>query len=493
MPTDTVHSPTRAASFALRATAWSLGSFGLLRLPWFETHALLPLTRLESRLAVTFCGAPAGSIDVTLSCSGADALAICAGAILAYPTSRRMRLAGAGGGLMLVLGLNTLRIGTLGRVAVSPVWFEILHLYAWPAALILAVAAYVFGWMRRADGDTGDRNHVGESVTRVTPPVAAFSSARLTPRFIIVAGALLFLSTAASPLYVESAGVLAVAAFISRAAATVLSVFGVEAHAAVNVLWTSRGGFEVTQECISTPLIPIYLAAVIAYAGTWRRCALGLAAAAPLFIGLGIARLLVVALPAALVASPFFLIHAFYQLLLAAAVVAAAAVWRHGAGGTGARLALTGMTLGVLVAYLLGVPYAHVLTRAAELVGGAVPAGVGAGKPLDDPQGAVMLLPAFQVGLFMAVWVAAFAAIGWRRLIIGLALLEFVQMATFVALRLLASRSDLTLHVRDVRAWAVIGPLLVVLAIANIDWLLRRPVRAGAAERDGTADASRIG
>ena len=36
----------------------------------------------------------------------------------------------------------------------------------------------------------------------------------------------------------------------------------------------------------------------------------------PLFVGLGIARLLVVALPAALVGSPLFLIHAFYQLLL---------------------------------------------------------------------------------------------------------------------------------------------------------------------------------
>jgi exosortase/archaeosortase family protein len=470
-----------------------LGIFGLLRLPWFETHALLPLTRLESRLAVALCGTPAGPIDVTLSCSGADALAICIGAILAYPASRRMRLAGAGGGLMLVLGLNTLRIGTLGRVAASPAWFEILHLYVWPAALILAVAAYVFGWMRHADGNTRGRNRAGESVTRANPPVAAFSSVRLTPRFIIVAGALLLLFTAASPLYIESAGVLAVAAFISRAAAAALSVFGVEAHAAVNVLWTSRGVFEVTQECISTPLIPIYLAAVIAYAGTWRRLALGLAAAAPLFIGLGIARLLVVALPAALVASPLFLIHAFYQLLFAAAVVVAAAFWRHGAGSTGVGLALTGMALGGVLAYLLGAPYAHVLTRAAELVGGAAPADVGAGRPLDDPQGAMMLLPAFQIGLFMAVWVAAFAAIGWRRLLIGLALLEFVQVATLVALRLLASYSGVTLHVRDVRAWAVIGPLLVVMAIANIDWLFRRPVRAGAAKRGGTADASRIG
>ena len=59
------------------------------------------------------------------------------------------------------------------------------------------------------------------------------------------------------------------------------------AHAA-NVLWTPRGGFLVTQECISTPLIPVYLAAVCAHSTTWRRLILGVLAAAPLFIALGI-------------------------------------------------------------------------------------------------------------------------------------------------------------------------------------------------------------
>jgi hypothetical protein len=165
------------------------------------------------------------------------------------------------------------------------------------------------------------------------------------------------------------------------------------------------------------------------------------------------------------VASPLYLIHAFYQLLLAAAVVAAAAFWRHGAGRTGLRRALMGMALGVAVACLLGAPYAHVLTRAAEMIGGGAPSGVVAGTPLDDPQGAITLLPAFQVGLYMAIWVAAFVAVGWRRFLTGLVLLELVQMATLVTLHVLASHSGLTPHVRDVRAWAVVGPLLVVVAV----------------------------
>jgi len=166
VPTDTLRSRTRAASsawcksavasgaarFALRAVAWSLGLFGLLRLNWVETHALLPLTRLQGRLAVGLCGVPALPIDATLACSGADALALCVGVILAYPASWRMRLAGAGGGVTLVLGLNTLRIGTLGRVAASPAWFETLHVYVWPAVLTLAIAGYVLAWMRVLTG-----------------------------------------------------------------------------------------------------------------------------------------------------------------------------------------------------------------------------------------------------------------------------------------------------------------------------------------------------
>jgi exosortase/archaeosortase family protein len=459
VPTDTARTWTHAGSFTLRAVAWSLGLFGLLRLNWVEAHGLLPLTQLQGRLAVGLCGVPASPIDATLACSGADALALCVGAILAYPASWRMRLAGAGGGLGLILGLNTLRIGTLGRAAASPAWFETLHVYLWPAVLTLAIAGYVFAWMRVADGGDGVRSHLRESLTRDAAPATASSPAGLTRRFVILTAALLLLFTAASPLYLESAGVLAVAAFVARAAAAVLHVLGVEASAAANVLWTSRGGFTVTQECVSTPLIPVYLAAVLAYSRTWRWGALGLLAMVPLFVGLGIARLLVVALPAALVASPLFLVHAFFQLLLGAVVVFLAAFWRAGTGGTALRRALLAVLLGVAFVRLLGAPYAWLVTSAAEALGGAA--------PLHDPQGAIAALPAFQVGLYLALWVAAFAAAGWRRLLAGLALLALTQAAGLIALHVLARHSGLMPHVADVRAWAVVGPLLVIAAVVN--------------------------
>ena len=59
------------------------------------------------------------------------------------------------GGVAFVLGLNTVRIATLGHAAASPALFRALHLQVWPAILVLATAGYVFAWMRRALGATG--------------------------------------------------------------------------------------------------------------------------------------------------------------------------------------------------------------------------------------------------------------------------------------------------------------------------------------------------
>ena len=462
MPTDTARGRTDALKFALGAVAWSLGLFGLLRLNWTEAQLLLPFTRAQAGVAGGLFGTSRSAlpVEVTLECSGADALALCLGAILAYPVPWPRRLAGAAGGAGLLLVLNTLRIGTLGRVAASPAWFNTLHVYVWPAVLMLAIAGYVFTWMRLADRrptlvESGAAP--GEPVLSArprSPAAVARPAPKPTRRFVVLTVAFLLLFVAASPLYLESPGVLALAGFIARAAAAMLGVVGVSAHAAANVLWTPRGAFLVTQECISTPLIPVYLAAVCAHSTTWRRLTLGVLAAAPLFIAVGIVRLLVVALPGAVVASPLFLVHAFYQLLLGAVVVFLAAQWRHG-GRPALGYAVAGVVAGVLFVNVIGPFYTRVITSTL-------------GAPLDDPQGAIALLPAFQIGLYLAVWVGAFLSVGWRRFLAGLAVLVLTQTAGLLALHALASHSGLTAHVRDIRGWAVAGPLLIVAAVVNV-------------------------
>jgi len=435
--------------------AWSLGLFGLLRLNWTEAHVVMPLTRLQAPMAAGLFGASALPVQVTLACSGADALALCLAAVLAYPVKWRTRLAGAGGGVVLILGLNTLRIGTLGRAASSPEWFDTLHVYVWPAVLMLAIAAYVFAWMRFADRPLTPHEQAGAARE---PFPAGRPHSRLPPqstrRFVVLTVVFLLLFSVVSPLYLQSAIVLALADFIAHAAAVILAGVGVSAYAAASVLWTPRGGFLVTQECISTPLIPVYLAALFTYSTGLRRLILGVLAAVPLFIALGILRLLVVALPEAVLASPFFLVHAFYQLLLGAVVVLLAAVWRHGRRAALGR-ALFGIIVGVLFVRLFGPFYARLITSPA-------------GTPLDDPQGAIAFLPAFQIGLFLALWFAAFATTGWRRMLAGVALLGFTQTAGLLAMHAIAGSSGMTAHVRDVRGWAIAGPLLIIAAVANL-------------------------
>lgn len=434
-----------ARSFVLKAIAWSVGLFGLLRLSWIETQALLPFTQFQGRVAEAVLGAPALPIQVTLACSGADAIALCAGAILAYPATWRDRLGGLTGGLALILVLNTVRIGTLGRAAASPTRFETLHVYVWPALLILAIAGYVFGWMHVANGRWRAASDAPSAAVAAAP----------TRRFVVWTAVFVVLFVATSPWYLQSTVVLTAAAFIARQSAAGLGWLGIEATAAANVLWTSKGGFQVTQECISTPLIPLYCATVMTYATSWRWRALAIAAAAPLFIALGIARLLIVALPAAVIGSPVFLIHAFYQILLAALVVCGAAAWRGGRGAT--RMAMVGCVLGALSAYLLDPVYAGLLaTSALEM-------------PFNDTQGAMAALPSFQAGLFVALAVVTLTAPAWRRFAAGVSALALLQVAAFTALHGLSIYTDLAPQIRDVRAWAIAAPVVVMLGVISHD------------------------
>lgn len=442
---DTARRPTDARKFVLLGSALSLGLFGLLRLPWTELQLVLPLTQMQGALAVRWFGAPVLPVQVTLACSGADALALCVAAVLAYPVRWRSRLAGAAGGIALILWLNTLRIGTLGLAVASPWWFDALHLYAWPLLLTLAIAAYVFGWVHFVERFESRSTGPGPA-----PP--SRTSLQPSRRFIGLTLAFVILFAAAAPFHATSPLVLALGGVIAGAVAAMLGGIGVAAQASANMLTTSRGAFLVTEECISTPLIPVYLAAVCAYAPHRRWLAAGLLATVPLFTALGVARLLVVALPDALIASPLFFVHAFYQLLLGAVVVGAAAAWRHG-GRAAATQAALGVVAGALFMSLAGPAYTHVVS---SLAGGA----------LDDPQGAIAFLPAFQAGLYLALCIAAFTASRWRRALTGFGLLALTQVGGLMALHALAA-SGIAAHVRDVRAWAVVGPVLIFAAVVG--------------------------
>lgn len=425
-----------AGEFVARAIAWSLGLFAVSRLSWVEVHAVLPATQFQGALAARVFGTPTAPVEATLACSGTDALALCLAAILAYPTAWRSRVAGAAGGVAVLLLLNIARIGTLGLAASSPRWFETLHVFLWPMVLTLAIAGYVFWWMRRSDAEPGDT------------AAGAWQPPR---RFIVLTIAFLVIFVVSAPLYLHSAFVLALAAVVAQSAALLLNAIGATSQVTANVLSTPGGHYLVTQECLATPLIPVYLAAVFAYPSSRLAIAAGVFAALPLFMTLGVIRLLLVAVPPS-VGSPLFFVHAFYQLALALLVIGLAASWRYGRTHAW-RYAFAGTLLAIGFTYLAAPLYASVASYNVA--------------PIEDPQQAIATLPVFQAALYVALSVAMCSYTHWKSLLGGFGILTITQLLSPFVIQAIA-QTGYSLAVRDVRGWAILAPLLIVAVISYV-------------------------
>ena len=138
--------------FALTAGAWFIGLFGVMRLGWVERQILLPFAQLQERVADQLTGVQTDAVYVDASCSGGDAMALCLGAVLAFPATWSARLRGAGIGLLVIAAFNIVRIGNLSLLGDNLPLFDLLHIYIWPAILIVVAVAYVYAWMHRQMG-----------------------------------------------------------------------------------------------------------------------------------------------------------------------------------------------------------------------------------------------------------------------------------------------------------------------------------------------------
>ncbi|MFQ5527466.1 MAG: hypothetical protein ACE5GX_14525 [Thermoanaerobaculia bacterium] len=447
-------SPDRALRFSpslrflLRALTWALLLFGFVRIPWVQRSLLLPFAGLQGRIGCALVGTEPSSVFVGLSCTGADPMALVLASVLAFPASLRHRLRGVALGLALILALNTVRIATLSLVVGDRPVFNFLHVYLWPALLIIAAAAYVFHWMGASLS--------GES--KQTRPAAALSFSRqATFRFLSLLLAFVLAFYALAPWMMRSEAVLGVARWATVAAGAVMRTLGTPATVSGNYLETPNGLWVVTQSCVVTPLLPVYLAAVFMLPISRAARAIAAMAALPLFLLLGTARLLVLAIPASLLGSPEVAVHAFYQTLAAVLIVLAIAglAGLHPSvmarAGLAARALATGVGCGVLGGLLL---------RA-----WAQPALIGSrdslhlGHAYSDPQGALLLLPAFFVGLFVAIWAALRQPLRSPRFLVGLGLQLAVGAAIVVTAGELATHARFELPVAAVRAVTLVVPL----------------------------------
>ena len=463
-PSPSTNSDSRGSlRFALTVGAWFVGLFGLMRLGWVERNLLTPFAQVQQEVADQLTGAPSNLVYADASCSGGDPMALCMGAIFAFPATWGSRLRGAAVGLLAITALNIVRLGNLSLVAADRSLLDLLHVYIWPAILILAAAGYVYWWMSRqgtdTDGGTGGFGAVGMS-----------GAAR---QFLLLTVLLVVAYFALTPLVYESRMVSILGGWVAVVGGGLLTAAGTTVNVSGALLRTSHGSFLVTQECIFTPLIPVYLAGVLSVPLSRPRRALALLATPFIFFAVGVSRLLVLAVPRAVIPAHDVAIHAFSQTLLAVILVVAAAVWAGTPAGArrvgGAGRGGLAIVAGFLLAAGAGLFWGDLITGATGWLQSL--AGHG-GHQFSDDQGALAILPAFQLGLFAALWLALGALRSWRRALAGIGLLALLQALLLLPLGELAFHFGLDLHVGLIRAWALVAPLGMV-------WLLWRPAAAG--------------
>jgi hypothetical protein len=350
----------------------------------------------------------------------------------------------------MLLVLNIVRISALAVASDTPA-FQTMHVYVWPALLVGATLAWIAVWIRTAD----------------RPGAVTVSAGH---RFLLWSGALLAVYAVAVQQLTDARVLDGVAREVAGMAARVLGALGTSASVTGNVLQARHVAYLITPECITTPLIALYLAALFATPLGWRARLFGVVACLPLFISLAVLRLLTVALPPLILGSDLILTHAFHQIVAGIVTVVAFAVWARGERSRrqAAGIALLVTAVAAAVASVIGVGYARALATVLHAVHLPVPAGVTPVIGGGEVQGALLVMPVFQVVLFLAL-----AGITWARATraqwgIGAVVLIVSQLVVLTGMGWMEATGLPPFPPLLVRGWAIAVPILLVLAAYRV-------------------------
>ncbi len=91
---------------------------------------------------------PHFSIEIRRGCDAVDPIALFAAALLAFPAPWRRKLPGLAAGMLLLAGLNLVRIVSLFLVGrFFPKAFDLMHLEVWQAVFIVVAVVTWAGWI----------------------------------------------------------------------------------------------------------------------------------------------------------------------------------------------------------------------------------------------------------------------------------------------------------------------------------------------------------
>ena len=126
-----MHEEDAFAAGLAQLSAWV--SYGLLR-------AAVLVLGIDVHKNGTILGSGAFEVDVSPACSGAVPSMIYLSAVLAYPASARAKAIGAALGLLMINGLNLIRVVALFFIGLyANEYFHETHVYI-AQALVIAVA-----------------------------------------------------------------------------------------------------------------------------------------------------------------------------------------------------------------------------------------------------------------------------------------------------------------------------------------------------------------
>lgn len=413
-----------------------------------QANVVVPFARWQGRIVERlFAGGPL-SVNVDPSCSGLDVIALCVAATLAYPVAWSRRATGAVLGVLGLLALNAVRIASLASASQSSL-FQTLHVHVWPTVLVVATGGWILWWIRSV-----------EQRDALPSPTAR--------RFVGWSVVLLAVYAVTLVLLADTPWLAATARGAAETAAWILNTVGLHATVTQQLLQVGAMHYLVTPDCVVTPLLPLYLAAVFALAPDWRWRATAVAAAAPLFAGLAVLRLVTVAVPMALAGPSLVMTHAFNQILAGVAVVIALALWaRRFETRRSSVLVAVGVSVAFVVCLVASGPLvAQAWTGILTFVRIPTPPGLSVSALDGDGQGALLLLPAFQLCLLAAtLFVAGVTA--HRRWWLALSLLLLTQLITFATLGWLSANGVQSPPALLIRAWALILPVALVSSMRS--------------------------
>ena len=111
--------------------------------------AALSLMATDLRVSGTMLLSPCFSVNINNGCNGLEATLFLVAAVLAFPATARARLIAAATGIVLIQGVNLIRVMSLFLIGCHRrEWFDTFHLAIWQTVIFAIAILYFASWTR---------------------------------------------------------------------------------------------------------------------------------------------------------------------------------------------------------------------------------------------------------------------------------------------------------------------------------------------------------